>query len=147
MVTAFWDSSAIVPLCLEQPSTPAARALTAQFGLVVWWAAAVEVRSAIARLMRMRQISSRGQVQAILLLDQLRTDWREIRPMDHVRERAEQLLDRSPLHAADALQLAASWIWCQGHPRNRRFISGDVQLLDAARKLGFTPLPVTVKEI
>lgn len=142
MVTAFWDSSAIVPLCFEQPSTAAARELTVQFGLVVWWAAAVEVRSAVARLVRMRQISTRGQVQAILLLDQLRDDWREIRPMDQVRERAEQLLNRFPLHAADALQLAAAWIWCQGHPRNRRFISGDVQLLDAARKLGFTAVKV-----
>lgn len=90
----------------------------------------------------MRQISSRGQVQAILLLDQLRDDWREIRPIEQVRERAEQLLDRFPLHAVDALQLAAAWIWCEGHPRNRRFISGDVQLLEAARKLGFAALPV-----
>ena len=142
MVTAFWDSSAIVPLCLEQSSTAAARELAAQFGLVVWWAVAVEVRSAVARLVRMRQISSRGQVQAILLLDQLRDDWREIRPIEQVRERAEQLLDRFPLHAVDALQLAAAWIWCEGHPRNRRFISGDVQLLEAARKLGFAALPV-----
>jgi predicted nucleic acid-binding protein len=142
VVTAFWDSSAIVPLCLEQSSTAAARELAAQFGLVVWWAVAVEVRSAVARLVRMRQISSRGQVQAILLLDQLRDDWREIRPIEQVRERAEQLLDRFPLHAVDALQLAAAWIWCEGHPRNRRFISGDVQLLEAARKLGFAALPV-----
>lgn len=142
MVTAFWDSSAIVPMCTQQPSTASARALTKEFGVVVWWATAVEVRSAIARLIRMRQISSRGQVQAILLLDRLRNDWREIRPTDHVRERAEQLLDRFPLHAADALQLAAAWIWCQGHPRDRRFISGDAQLLDAARKLGFVSLPI-----
>jgi len=113
-----------------------------QFGLVVWWAAAVEVRSAVARLVRMRQISSRGQVQAILLLEMLRNEWREIRPIDQVRERAEQLLDRFPLHAADALQLAASWIWCQGHPRNRRFISSDVQLLDAARRVGFTAIEI-----
>jgi hypothetical protein len=142
MVTSFWDSSAIVPLCTQQSSTAAARALTTEFGVVVWWAAAVEVRSAIARLVRMHQLNSRGQVQAILLLDRLQNDWREIRPIDHVRERAERLLDRFPLHAADALQLAAAWIWCQGHPRKRRFISGDAQLLDAARKLGFTSVPV-----
>ena len=142
MVTAFWDSSAIVSMCTQQPSTASARALTKEFGVVVWWATAVEVRSAIARLIRMRQISSRGQVQAILLLDRLRNDWREIRPTDNVRERAEQLLNRFPLHAADALQLAAAWIWCQGHPRDRRFISGDAQLLDAARKLGFVSLPI-----
>jgi hypothetical protein len=90
----------------------------------------------------MRQISSRGQVQAILLLDQLRRDWREIRPNDQIRDRAEQLLDRFPLYAADSLQLAAAWIWCQGHPRDRRFVCGDAQLLDAARKLGFTAIEI-----
>jgi hypothetical protein len=42
--------------------------------------------------------------------------------------------------AADAFQLAAAWIWCEGHPHNRTFISGDKQLLDAARKLGFTAI-------
>lgn len=142
METAFWDSSAIVPLCLQQPSAPAARTLTTQFGVVVWWVIAVEVRSAVARLIRMGHISSQEQVQAILLLDRLRNDWREIRPNDQVRERAEQLLDRFPLHAADALQLAAAWIWCQGHPHTRQFISGDAHLLDAARTLGFTAVEV-----
>jgi predicted nucleic acid-binding protein len=142
MVSAFWDSSSIVPLCVEQPSSVSARSLTAQVGLAVWWAAAVEVRSAVARLVRIRQINARGQVQALLLLDQLRRDWREIRPADQIRDRAEQLLDRFPLSAADSLQLAAAWMWCQGHPRNRRFISGDRQLLDAARKLGFTVIEV-----
>ena len=142
MVSAFWDSSSIVPLCVEQPSSVSARALTEQVGLAVWWAAAVEVRSAVVRLVRMRQISSRGQVQAILLLDQLRRDWREIRPNDQIRDRAEQLLDRFPLYAADSLQLAAAWIWCQGHPRDRRFVCGDAQLLDAARKLGFTAIEI-----
>jgi uncharacterized protein len=142
MVSAFWDSSSIVPLCVQQPSSASSHVLTDQCGLVVWWASAVEVRSAIARLVRTRQINARGQVQGIFLLDQLRGEWREIRPNDQVRERAEQLLDRFPLQAADSLQLAAAWIWCQGHPRNRRFISGDVQLLDAARKLGFTAVEV-----
>jgi predicted nucleic acid-binding protein len=142
MVSAFWDSSSIVPLCVQQPSTAAAGALTRQFGLVVWWAAAVEVRSAIARLARMREISSRGQVQAVFLLDRLQGDWREIRPNDGVRDRAVQLLDRFPLHAADALQLAAAWTWCQGHPRSRRFIAADEQLLEAARTLGFTAVEI-----
>jgi hypothetical protein len=32
---------------------------------------------------------------------------------------------------------AAALIWCIGRPKGRSFISGDSQLLDAARQLGF----------
>ena len=39
--------------------------------------------------------------------------------------------------AADAYTLAAAWVWCSGHPQNYTFISGDAQLLEAARQVGF----------
>jgi hypothetical protein len=41
------------------------------------------------------------------------------------------------LKAADAQQLAAALAWCIGRTKGRAFISGDSQLLDAARQLGF----------
>jgi hypothetical protein len=58
-------------------------------------------------------------------------------PSERLRERAESLVERFPLKAADAFQLAAAWEWCLGRPRSRPFISGDGQLLGAARDLGF----------
>jgi predicted nucleic acid-binding protein len=58
-------------------------------------------------------------------------------PSDSLRDEAERLIDRFPLRAADALQLAAALSWCIGRPKGRVFISGDRQLLDAARELGF----------
>jgi predicted nucleic acid-binding protein len=85
-------------------------------------------------------LTSRDQVQAQVRLDQLRGGWREVPPSDALRERAEEHVERFVLRAADSLQLAAAWIWCQGHPRNRRFISGDAHLIEAARKLGFTAI-------
>jgi predicted nucleic acid-binding protein len=42
-----------------------------------------------------------------------------------------------PLKAADALQLAAAWTWCSGDAQGCTFISGDAQLLEAARQVGF----------
>jgi uncharacterized protein len=140
MARAFWDSSSLVPLCVQQPSTPAALALNKQYQSTVWWAAPVEVRSAVARLVRMGQITLNGQVQALVVLERLRHTWHEILPVVEIRERAEQLIDRFPLRAADALQLAAAWTWCQGHPGKHVFISGDKLLLDAARQLGFTAI-------
>jgi predicted nucleic acid-binding protein len=137
MEQAFWDSSSITPLCVRQAATPEARSLDVQYPKAVWWSAPVEMQGAFARLVRTGQITANERVQAQVRLDQLRRDWREVDPSEELRERAESLVDRFPLKTADAFQLAAAWIRCLGRPRNRPFISGDAQLLDAARQLGF----------
>ena len=50
---AFWDSSAIVPLCCGQAGTAQGRRLLADFGrIVAWWGTPVEARSAFAGLVR-----------------------------------------------------------------------------------------------
>jgi predicted nucleic acid-binding protein len=67
----------------------------------------------------------------------MRSDWLEIDPSEPLREQAERLVDRFPLKAADAQQLAAALVWCLNRPKGRVFISGDSQLLDAAGQLGF----------
>lgn len=137
MDEAFWDSSALVPLCIEQKATRVVRQLSATYDIAVWWSAPVEVRGAFARLLRMRQLTLAGQVEAQVTLDRMRRVWREVYPSEPVREQAERLVDRFPLKAADALQLAAAMAWCMGRPRGRVFISCDAQLLDAAQQLGF----------
>jgi predicted nucleic acid-binding protein len=137
MEPAFWDSSSLVPLCIRQLSTARVQALDAQYVKAVWWGAPVEMRGAFSRLVRMGRLTSNMQVQALVRLDQLRRDWREIDPSEELRERAESLIERFSLKAADALQLAAAWSWCLGRPRNRPFLSGDAQSQDAARQLGF----------
>ena len=55
---AFWDSSALVPLCVRQGITPRAIALYKSYEAVVWWATPVEIASALARLVRMQQLDS-----------------------------------------------------------------------------------------
>lgn len=137
---AFWDSSSIVPICVNEPATKNARMLAGKHGIVVWWATPVEVRGAFGRSLRMSQITSKDQVQALVVLEHLRSGWREIQPDLQVRQRAEELVERFPLTAADALQLGAAWIWCNGNPRNRILISGDVHLVEVAGQLGFTAI-------
>jgi predicted nucleic acid-binding protein len=137
MEPAFWDSSSLVPLCVKQSGTPAAQALSQRFSMLVWWAAPVEIRGASARLLRMGQITSSEHVGAQVRLDELRSKWREVSPEQPLRDQAERLIDRFPLKAADALQLAAALVWCSGRPGARAFISGDAQLREAARQLGF----------
>jgi uncharacterized protein with PIN domain len=46
----FWDSSALVPLLVAEPATPAILALHAEDPeIVTWWATAVECTSALVR--------------------------------------------------------------------------------------------------
>jgi predicted nucleic acid-binding protein len=66
--------------------------------------------------------------------------WKEILPVESVRECALEQLGRFPLRAADALQLAAAIIWSGRNPRGRRFVSNDLQLGSAAREAGFDVL-------
>lgn len=54
-----------------------------------------------------------------------------------LRAEAERFLDRYPLKAADALQLAAAFAWCGGNPEGRKFICLDRQLNRAAESEGF----------
>jgi predicted nucleic acid-binding protein len=85
----------------------------------------------------MGQLTPNEHVQAQVRLDRMRSIWQEVYPSEPLREQAERLVDRFPLKAADAQQLAAAIVWCGGRTKGRAFISGDSQLLDAARQLGF----------
>ena len=72
----------------------------------------------------------------------MRSQWREISPSLAIRDQAERFLERFPLKAADALQLAAAFAWTSGRPRARAFLSGDAQLLEAAGLLGFQAIEI-----
>jgi predicted nucleic acid-binding protein len=95
------------------------------------------MRSAFERLLRMDQTTPAEHGGAIARLERLRTSWRELAPTEGLRREAETLLSRFPLKGADALQLAAAVTWSGSQPKGRVLISADVQLLDAARQLGF----------
>jgi predicted nucleic acid-binding protein len=134
---AFWDTSALVPLCVQQQPSPAVRQLLEQHEIAVWWATPVEMRSAFERLLRMGQLTVQEHAAAGVRLEKLRRGWRELQPSEALRAQAETFLMSFPLKAADALQLAAAWTWCSGDTRTCVFVSGDTQLLEAAQQTGF----------
>ncbi|MBI1874223.1 MAG: PIN domain-containing protein [Acidobacteria bacterium] len=136
---AFWDTSAIVPLCCFQPRRDRAHMTARVYGRqVTWWATSVEAVSSLVRLRRENALSKEGRQQALDRLNRLRRAWAEIQPTDEVRDLAERLLGIHRLRAADALQLAAAHVWCQQRPRGRAFIGADGGLSDAAEAEGFT---------
>lgn len=95
------------------------------------------MRSVFERLLRMGQLTVPEHAAAGVRLEKLRLGWRELQPTEALRSQADTFLMNYPLKAADALQLAAAWMWCSGEPQSYIFISGDAQLLEAARQVGF----------
>jgi hypothetical protein len=65
----------------------------------------------------MGQLTPNGRVQAQVVLDRLRSQWREVAPDPLLRDQAERLLDRFPLKAPGALQLAAALAWTSARRR------------------------------
>ena len=137
----FWDSSALVPLVVEEPTSLACRrVLRADSTIVVWALARVEVRSALQRLRRMRLLAGPSLRRAQLRLDRLSRRWDEVVALEATRDEAERLLDvhsNLNLRAADAVQLGAALVSCEGRPRRRAFVTLDDDLGRAARAEGF----------
>ena len=113
-----------------------------KFDLVAWWGTYVEVHSAIRRLHREHVIHDANKQGAVARLRLLSRGWREIFPDDQIRVLAAESLDKYVLRAADALQLAASLIWCQERPSRRNFICADRRLSQAAASAGFSVLEI-----
>jgi len=139
---AFWDASALMPLCVDQQSTPVVDRLFQETSIVVWWATTVEIRSGLARLLRLQEISIIELATSHRLVQELRQDWQEIQPSESLRNLAEEFPERFGLRAADALQLAAAAEWAMQKPAGRPFISGDKRLLNAAEQMGFRTVAV-----
>lgn len=139
---AFWDASAIVPLCCSQPATAPGRRLRRELKrMVVWWGTTLEARSAFARLVREGKLTGDERMTAVRLLRQLRGAWDEILPTEKVRSLAEDLPDTHGVRAADAAQLAAALVWCRERPKHRPLVCFDERLRAAATALGFSVRP------
>jgi uncharacterized protein len=137
----FWDSSAVVPLLVAEPTTAGLmEVLAADRHMHVWWATEVECASTLARLEREGADSAVIET-ALSRLTGLREDWNEIAAVSAVRAAARRLLRLHPLRAADALQLAAAFALADGDPGSVIFISLDDRLRRAARLEGFPLLP------
>jgi len=133
----FWDSSAIVPLLLQELTTSVARsALGADRGLVVWWGTPTECVSAIARAEREDGPGTTIQT-AIRRLSGLQGVWVEVEPSSSLRDQAARLLRTHPLRAADSLQLAAAITAAGGSPTGLPFVTLDDRLAIAADREGF----------
>jgi uncharacterized protein len=138
----FWDSSAIVPLFINEPVSSTVKSVLAEDPMtVVWWSTRTECISALVRQTREGNLASADERQARDLLETLANTWIEIQPTTRLRAVAERLLAVHPLRAADAFQLAAALQWCRGYTRGMSLVCFDERLRNAAHKEGFTIVP------
>jgi predicted nucleic acid-binding protein len=135
---AFWDSSALIPLCVEQEQTEKATALFANYAVTVWWSTPVEIISGLTRLLRMREIGHDELLSGKQVAQTIAATWARINPSARIEAHACSLLEMHPLSAADALQLAAALAWCEGKPQGNVFLTFDQRLREAAGLAGFT---------
>lgn len=138
----FWDTSAVVALCLRESHTPRVRNIAQEDrAMAVWWATPVECYSAFARLRRNDILTRAQEDQARRVVSGLAAGWTEVQPSHQVRETASRVLLLHPLRAADAFQLAAGLHWADGQPARQHFVSLDERLREAAQREGFEVLP------
>ncbi len=135
---AFWDTSAIIPLCYLQDFSVEARKVHRKFATsFIWWGTVVEINSGLARLKRFDGLNDRDRDAAVRKWTAFYRKSRIVRPLERVLDIAVELPAPHGVRALDGFQLAAALVWCGERPRNRPFITADKRLGDAAQKAGF----------
>ena len=134
----FWDSSALVPLLVNESGSQAALAeLERDPDVLTWWATEVECASALCRLEREGHLTSEGLTEALARLSALVPSWQIVQPVKRMRAVAIRLLRMQPLRAADALQLAAAVEASEHAPHTLPFVTLDERLSRSAEREGF----------
>lgn len=137
----FWDSSAVVPLLVQEEATARAGTWYEEDPVALaWWGTPVECMSALARLERDGALAAAAMSDAVERLQNLQEQWHEVQPLEVVREVAQRMLRVHALRAMGSLQLAAAMVAAENRPRRLAFVCLDARLAAAARKEGFTVL-------
>lgn len=134
----YWDSSALVPLCVDEVVTERMIGFyRADPVVLTWWGSEIECASALARLEREGAMTAESVSVAMDRLKVLRVAWHEIQPSQALRDTAVRLLRVHPVRAADAMQLASAVIASDREPATLEIVTLDTRLAAAARREGF----------
>jgi predicted nucleic acid-binding protein len=138
----FWDSSALVPLVVQQPVSPEVEQWIAEDAAVVAWTLTpIELVSAVRRLLREGALDERAAREAEEVARELVTRAHVVSDVERVKVIATRLLRVHALRAADALQLGAALAWSDGHAEGLTLHTFDQRLAEAASREGFRVRP------
>jgi len=137
-VIAYFDTSAMIPLLVEEPLSKIAERVWQQAS---WVASArvsyVEARAGLARACRMERISPPELREAVEGLETLHRQMHQVEITADLVERAGQLAEELALRAYDAIQLAAA---ASLDVDDLIVVTGDRQLAAAAQTLGLASI-------
>lgn len=137
----YWDSSALVPLLVDENKSAAMETLLAEDGFIVTsWGTPIECASAIGRRERDGSLQASEVALALQKLTVLEATWVEVAPSERVRAVARRLVRVHDLRAADALQLAAGSVASDRDDAPMPFVTLDDRLGLAASREGFPML-------
>lgn len=138
----FWDSSAIVPLIVDEEETDyCLKTLSGDQEMLIWCLSKVEVISALCWLVREKSLTETEFQKAKKRFSDIIERSHEVKAIQNVRARALRLLEVHPLHAADACQLASALVATREEPDRLAVICFDQRLMKAAIKEGFAVNP------
>jgi predicted nucleic acid-binding protein len=134
----FWDTSALVPLVLDEPSSRSMRQLlSSDANVAVSFISGVELQSAIAR--RTGNDEPHTRLAASQFVVALSHGWTVADDYVQIVAGGKQVASRYGLRAGDAIQLASAL--SLGHDARMPFVTLDQELRAAARAEGFLVLP------
>ena len=129
----YWDASALVPLIVAEPDSDRVRGWLAEDDHIITWVwTRTEITGAIERRTREGLLSRRQRREVLDRFGALADRWDEVTEVLAVRSRAEALLARHPLRAADAGQLGAALLVEEQLAGALTFVCRDQRLLSAA---------------
>ena len=138
----FWDSSAIVPLVVDEEETDyCLKTLSDDQEMLIWCLSRLEVMSALCRRVREGALNERYFQVAKRHLSDLIERAYEVKAIEKVRHRTLRLLEVHPLRAADACQLSSALVATQEDPNRLTMVCFDERLKKAAIKEGFIVNP------
>ena len=144
MANVYLDTSALIKLYVEEEGTEQVVAITDDFDsvqIIILDITLIEARSAVRRRQREGDISG---ADADRILDRIEDDTSSsflVQPSTSaVIEGAARLIDRHPLRAYDALQLAGCLVIRDIVPGALTFVCADARLCGAAELEGLTVL-------
>ena len=129
----YWDASALVPLVVAEPDSELVRTWLSEDDQIVTWAwSRTEITSAIERRARDGSLSRHQRREALRRFEAFAESWDEVTELLAVRSRANALLARHPLRAADAGQLGAALLIHEQLAGALTFVCLDHRLSTAA---------------
>jgi predicted nucleic acid-binding protein len=137
-VWAYFDSSAVIKLYVQERGRAALLRLLRQHEVVASAILPVEIRGALRRRAAENVIESRRLPAALQQLDSDRVQWNMLAVSTEILERAEQIVASQAVRTLDAIHIASAQEFAGRLQTRVPFISADHRQSEAAAAAGLT---------